>query len=210
MRRPSRPARPRSDRRAAVRRRQGSARSSTATTKQLKLNHFDLLIDWGWFYFITKPLFYVIDWLYHLVGNFGIAILIVTVLIKVAVLPARQQVLRLDGEDEGGAAADDGDARALSRRQGEAAAGDDGALQEGEDQPARRLPADRDPDPGVLLALQGAVRHHRDAARAVLRLDPRSLGAGPDQRLQAVRPHPVGPDARCRWSATSCISASGR
>jgi hypothetical protein len=35
------------------------------------------------------------------------------------------------------------------------------ALQEGEDQPARRLPADRDPDPGVLRALQGAVRHHR-------------------------------------------------
>ncbi len=58
-------------------------------------------------------------------------------------LPARQQVLRLDGEDEGGAAADDGDPRALRRRQDEAAAGDDGALQEGEDQSARRLPADR-------------------------------------------------------------------
>ena len=48
--------------------------------------------------------------------------------------------------------------------------------------PAVGLPADRDPDPGVLLALQGALRHHRDAARAVLRLDPRSLGARPDHR----------------------------
>ena len=55
--------------------------------KQLKLNHFDLLIDWGWFYFITKPMFMVIDWFYHLVGNFGIAILIVTVLIKAAFFP---------------------------------------------------------------------------------------------------------------------------
>jgi YidC/Oxa1 family membrane protein insertase len=55
--------------------------------KQLKLNRFDLLIDWGWFYFITKPLFIVIDWLYHLVGNFGLAILIVTVLIKAAFFP---------------------------------------------------------------------------------------------------------------------------
>ena len=58
-----------------------------AYEKELKLNHFDLLIDWGWFYFITKPMFFVIDWFYHLVGNFGIAILIVTVLIKAAFFP---------------------------------------------------------------------------------------------------------------------------
>jgi YidC/Oxa1 family membrane protein insertase len=58
-----------------------------AYNEQLKLNHFDLLIDWGWFYFITKPLFFAIDWLYRLVGNFGIAILIVTVLIKAAFFP---------------------------------------------------------------------------------------------------------------------------
>ena len=50
--------------------------------KKLELNHFDLLIDWGWFYFITKPLFFVIDYIYRLVGNFGVAILLVTVLIK--------------------------------------------------------------------------------------------------------------------------------
>ncbi len=55
--------------------------------KQLKLNRFDLLIDWGWFYFITKPLFIAIDYLYRLVGNFGLAILIVTVLIKAAFFP---------------------------------------------------------------------------------------------------------------------------
>ncbi len=55
--------------------------------QQLGLNRFDLLIDWGWLYFITKPMFKVIDWLYHLVGNFGLAILIVTVLIKAAFFP---------------------------------------------------------------------------------------------------------------------------
>jgi YidC/Oxa1 family membrane protein insertase len=54
---------------------------------KLHLNKFDLLIDWGWFYFITKPLFTVIDWFYRLVGNFGVAILIVTVLIKIAFFP---------------------------------------------------------------------------------------------------------------------------
>lgn len=50
--------------------------------KELNLNHFDLLIDWGWFYFITKPMFLALDFFYHLVGNFGIAILLVTVLVK--------------------------------------------------------------------------------------------------------------------------------
>ena len=50
--------------------------------KQLDLNHFDLLIDWGWFYFITKPMFLALDYFFHLFGNFGVAILLVTVLVK--------------------------------------------------------------------------------------------------------------------------------
>ncbi|ETR78269.1 insertase [Afipia sp. P52-10] len=58
-----------------------------AYDKQLKLNRFELLIDWGWFYFITKPMFWAIDYLYRLVGNFGIAILLVTVLIKLIFFP---------------------------------------------------------------------------------------------------------------------------
>jgi YidC/Oxa1 family membrane protein insertase len=53
----------------------------------LQLNHFDLLIDWGWFYFITKPMFLALDFFFHLVGNFGIAILIVTVLVKFLFFP---------------------------------------------------------------------------------------------------------------------------
>ena len=55
--------------------------------QQLGLNKFDLLIDWGWFYFITKPMFFALDWIYRLVGNFGIAILIITVLIKIIFFP---------------------------------------------------------------------------------------------------------------------------
>ncbi|MFS8035912.1 membrane protein insertase YidC [Xanthobacter sp. AM11] len=47
-----------------------------------KIDRFDRLIDWGWFYFITKPLFLAIDWIYRLVGNFGVAILLVTVALK--------------------------------------------------------------------------------------------------------------------------------
>jgi YidC/Oxa1 family membrane protein insertase len=55
--------------------------------KQLELNHFDLLIDWGWFYFITKPMFLALDFFYHLFGNFGISILLVTVLVKLLFFP---------------------------------------------------------------------------------------------------------------------------
>jgi YidC/Oxa1 family membrane protein insertase len=55
--------------------------------KQLGLNRFELLIDWGWFHFITKPMFYAIDWLYQHVGNFGIAILLITLIIKIVFLP---------------------------------------------------------------------------------------------------------------------------
>jgi YidC/Oxa1 family membrane protein insertase len=53
----------------------------------LGVEHFDLLIDWGWFYFITKPMFFVVDWFYRLFGNFGIAILAVTVVVKAAFFP---------------------------------------------------------------------------------------------------------------------------
>ncbi|HZZ60792.1 MAG TPA: membrane protein insertase YidC [Roseiarcus sp.] len=53
----------------------------------LGIKKFDLMIDWGWFYFITKPMFLLIDTIYKFVGNFGVAILIVTVLVKAAFFP---------------------------------------------------------------------------------------------------------------------------
>jgi YidC/Oxa1 family membrane protein insertase len=54
---------------------------------ELGIKKFDLMIDWGWFYFITKPLFRLIDFIYKIVGNFGVAIILVTVLIKAAFFP---------------------------------------------------------------------------------------------------------------------------
>jgi YidC/Oxa1 family membrane protein insertase len=55
--------------------------------KSLGIKRFDLLVDWGWFYFITKPMFYAIDFFYRWTGNFGVAILLVTVLIKLLFFP---------------------------------------------------------------------------------------------------------------------------
>jgi len=46
------------------------------------INQFNYMIDWGWFHFITKPLSSAINWFYGLFGNFGLAILAVTVVVK--------------------------------------------------------------------------------------------------------------------------------
>ena len=51
------------------------------------LNRLDLIIDWGWFYFLAKPLFYILDLLFSFSGNFGVAILLLTILIKVVFFP---------------------------------------------------------------------------------------------------------------------------
>jgi YidC/Oxa1 family membrane protein insertase len=57
------------------------------------IKKFDLMIDWGWFYFITRPLFHLIDWIAHFFGslgfrgNFGLAILVTTVMVKAAFFP---------------------------------------------------------------------------------------------------------------------------
>ncbi len=61
--------------------------------ESLKIKRFDLMVDWGWFYFITKPLFRLIHWMagwfasLGLSGNFGLAILATTVLVKAAFFP---------------------------------------------------------------------------------------------------------------------------
>ena len=52
-----------------------------------KIDKFDLVIDWGWFYFFTKPLFFIIDYLFKYSGNFGIAIVIITIGIRLIFFP---------------------------------------------------------------------------------------------------------------------------
>lgn len=58
------------------------------------IKRFDLAIDWGWFYFLTRPVFYALNWLHGLVGNFGIAILLLTVAIKLVFFPLANKSYR--------------------------------------------------------------------------------------------------------------------
>ncbi len=55
--------------------------------KTLHIARFDLAVDWGWFWFFTKPIFWLLDTFYHYVGNFGVAILMLVVVIKAAFFP---------------------------------------------------------------------------------------------------------------------------
>ncbi|MBS0539219.1 MAG: membrane protein insertase YidC [Proteobacteria bacterium] len=54
---------------------------------KLGIDRFDLTIDWGYFSFFTKPLFWLLEWLYVQLGNFGLAILVLTVIVKAVFFP---------------------------------------------------------------------------------------------------------------------------
>ena len=58
-----------------------------AYSEQYRISNFDLAVDFGWFYFLTKPFFYAISWLFSYLGNFGLAILAFTVFVKIVFFP---------------------------------------------------------------------------------------------------------------------------
>jgi YidC/Oxa1 family membrane protein insertase len=63
-------------------------------SERLGVARFDLAVDFGWFYFLTKPIFFVLDYLFRVIGNFGIAIILFTVLIRVLFYPLASKAFR--------------------------------------------------------------------------------------------------------------------
>jgi len=59
----------------------------SAYQQEYGFDRFDLLIDWGWLWFITKPMYYLLTFLYGILGNFGLAVLAVTVIVKAIFFP---------------------------------------------------------------------------------------------------------------------------
>jgi len=55
--------------------------------QKLKIDKFDLVIDWGVLYFLTRPLFFLIDYLFKFCGNYGVAIILMTLCIRVIFFP---------------------------------------------------------------------------------------------------------------------------
>jgi len=66
--------------------------------ENLNINKFDLAIDWGVMYFLTKPLFFVIDYFFKLLGNYGLAIIAVTVSIRLVFFPLANYSFRSMGK----------------------------------------------------------------------------------------------------------------
>ncbi|GAA0329642.1 membrane protein insertase YidC [Sphingomonas oligophenolica] len=57
----------------------------------LGIRNFDKAIDWGWFRIVEKPIFYYLDWLFRMVGNFGVAIILLTLTIRGLLFPIAQR-----------------------------------------------------------------------------------------------------------------------
>ena len=55
--------------------------------EKLNINKFDLAIDWGFLYFLTKPIFLISDYFFKLTGNYGIAIILITACIRILFFP---------------------------------------------------------------------------------------------------------------------------
>ena len=137
----------------------------------------DLVVDYGLLAIIAWPLFWLLEKFHALSGNWGVAIILLTVLIKLVFFPlsaasyksmAKMKLItpRLTKLRE-----------MYGERSPEDEPGDDGAVQDREDQSARRLLPDPGADPGVHRALLGAARGDRAAPRAVHAVDQGSVGA---------------------------------
>jgi YidC/Oxa1 family membrane protein insertase len=62
--------------------------------EKLGITRFDRTIDFGWFYWFTKPIFLILDYFYKLLGNYGLAILLLTVLVKILFFPLANKSYR--------------------------------------------------------------------------------------------------------------------
>ena len=67
-------------------------------SNELKISNFDLAIDFGWFYFLTKPFFFSISWLFEYLGNFGLAIIAFTILVRLALFPLANKSFKSMGK----------------------------------------------------------------------------------------------------------------
>jgi YidC/Oxa1 family membrane protein insertase len=63
-------------------------------SEEHNIKNFDRAVDFGWFYFLTKPLFLILQWIYGLIGNFGVAIMILTVMVKLIMFPLANKSYR--------------------------------------------------------------------------------------------------------------------
>ena len=74
-------------------------------------------IDWGWFEWFMRPIFDLLNWLFKQIGNFGVAIICLTFIVRLLMFPIAAEAVPVDGGDAQGPAEDEGDPGALQGRQ---------------------------------------------------------------------------------------------
>ena len=163
---------------------------------------FDNAVDWGWFWFLTQPFFWLLDIFYKFIGNFGLAILMLTVVVKLLFFPlanasfkSMSKMKKVQPQMEALKKAHDDDPQKQQMAMME-------LYKREKVNPLAGCVPMLIHHSGVLLALQGALRHHRDAPGAFLWLDPRSVGARSHLDPQPVRPSALSirtPCCRTSW-----------
>ncbi len=136
-------------------------------------------VNMGWFEFIAVPLLHLLEISYRYTGNYGVSIILLTMLIKVLFIPLTQRSFRSMREMQKLQPQMARTAREVQGRFGDDEPGDHGVVQAPQGEPARRLPADGAADPGVHRPVQRAAQLRGDAPRAVHLVDHRPVGAGP-------------------------------
>jgi YidC/Oxa1 family membrane protein insertase len=122
-------------------------------------------MDYGYFTPLSQPIHWLLTQLHKLTHNWGWAIVLLVVAHQAGAVPAVGRAVQVDGQDAQVPAAHRAAQGALRRRQAEVPDGDAGAVQEGKDQPGRRLPADPDPDAGVPRPVLRAAGRRWNCAR---------------------------------------------
>jgi YidC/Oxa1 family membrane protein insertase len=176
--------------------------------EELGIPELSKAIDWGWFEWFMRPIFDVLNWLFEATGNFGVAIICLTVIVRLIMFPIAQKQFKSFAAMRKGPAEAESAPGEVQGRQDQAAAGDAQAVPGREDQPGRRLPSDPPPDPDLLRALQGASGVGRNAPPAVRAVDQGPVGArsaDPGQPFRATELHSAGSSSR----SGSCRSCSG-
>ncbi len=145
---------------------------------KLGVSHFDDAVDWGMLWFLTRPIFWLLMQFYDATGNFGVALLILTVVVKLVTFPLanksyasaskmkklQPEVEAHQEEEQGRPAKQQQETMALYQR-------------EKVNPITGCLPACCCRSRSSSRCTKAVHRHHRDAPRAVLRLDPRPVGA---------------------------------
>ena len=75
--------------------------------------NLNLTVDYGFLWWLAVPLFYLLDWLHGFLGNWGVAIILLTVLVKLVLYPLSRGQLQVDGQHAPGRSADEKAAGAI-------------------------------------------------------------------------------------------------